>query len=127
MWNEPSRERLSKIPRLYETEEIPLEEKAIHLHFFMAGCDWFVAEYDGEDLFWGFAVLNGDLQNAEWGYISFGELKELKLKWLEVDCESEICWKIRPAREVDLLRKAQGWNAPAPAQMQKLNTERSRA
>ena len=29
MWNEPSKERLSRIPKLYATEETPLEEKLI--------------------------------------------------------------------------------------------------
>ena len=60
----------------------------IHLHFFISDCDWYIAEYDGDDLFWGFAILNGDLLNAEWGYISFAELKSIKINgWLEVDCE----------------------------------------
>ena len=62
MWNEPSTERLSKIPRLYETENIKAQDKMIHLHFFIGGCDWFVAEYDGQDLFWGFAILNQDYE-----------------------------------------------------------------
>ena len=109
MWNEPSQERLAKIPRLYETEHVPLPEKLVYLHFFMAGCDWYVAEYDGDDLFWGFAVLNNDYQNAEWGYISFTELKTLKVKWLEVDCEFEDFWEVRKACRVEAIRKVMGW------------------
>ena len=35
MWNEPSKERLAKIPKLYETENIPLPDKLIYLHFFI--------------------------------------------------------------------------------------------
>ena len=110
MWNEPTKERLSKIPKLYETEKTPARDKLIHLHFFIAGCDWYIAEYDGEDIFWGFAILNGDYEMAEWGYISFSELKSLKLKgWLEVDCEIEEAWPVKRAIEVDKIRKAQGW------------------
>jgi hypothetical protein len=52
MWNTPTKEELANIPRLYETENIPLKDKIIHMHFFIGGCDWFIAEYDGEDLFW---------------------------------------------------------------------------
>lgn len=104
MWNIPSEERLAKIPRLYETEHLPLEAKLIYLHFFIGGCDWYVAEYNGEDLFWGYTILNGDRQNAEWGYISFIELKALKLKWLEVDCELEDYWRVRKASEVNNIR-----------------------
>jgi len=67
MWNIPTQERLNRVPRLYETEKIPLKEKQIHLHFFIGSCDWYIAEFDGHDLFWGFCILNSDLQNAEWG------------------------------------------------------------
>ena len=110
MWNEPSKERLARIAKLYQTEEIPLQEKLIHLHFFIAGCDWFVAEFDGEDLFWGFAILNEDYEMAEWGYVSFQELKSIKVKgWLEVDCETEEAWRVRKAVEVEKIRIAQGW------------------
>ena len=105
MWNEPSKEKLAKIPRLYETENIPLKDKIIHLHFFISGCDWYIAEFDGEDLFWGFAILNNDLQNAEWGYISFRELKDIKVDgWLEIDCELEELWKVRKASEIEKIR-----------------------
>jgi len=115
MWNIPSKERLEKIPKLYETEPIPLKDKTIHLHFFIGGCDWYIAEYDGTDLFWGFACLNGDLQNAEWGYIPFSELKEIRINgWLEIDCETEDFWKIRPASEIELIRRANGWPMHIP-------------
>ena len=110
MWNIPSKERLAKIPKLYETEHIPLKGKMIHLHCFIGGCDWYIAEYDGTDLFWGFACLNGDLQNAEWGYISFSELKEIKVNgWLEIDCETEDVWRIKPASAIEEIRMAHGW------------------
>jgi len=105
MWNEPSKERLSRIPRLYETENKPLAEKMIHLHFFLGGCDWYVAEYDGEELFWGYAILNGDDRMAEWGYISFAELKRINLDGLEVDCELEEYWRVRKAKEIDRITK----------------------
>jgi len=105
MWNIPSEERLSKIPRLYETEHIPLKDKEIHLHFFIGGCDWYVAEFDGEDLFWGFAILNGDHRNSEWGYLSFEELKSIKANgWLEIDCETEYFWKVRKASEIKAIK-----------------------
>jgi hypothetical protein len=104
MWNVPSKERLDRIPRLYETENVPLKDKLIHLHFFIGGCDWYVAEYDGDDLFWGYAILNDDHQCAEWGYMSFGELKSIKIGWLEIDCETENSWQIKPAHQIDRIR-----------------------
>jgi hypothetical protein len=102
MWNEPTSKRLSRIPRLYETENVPLKDKMIYLHFFIGGCDWYVAEHDGEDLFFGYAILNNDYQMAEWGYVSFSELKSIKVKgWLEVDCETEDAWQVKKASEID--------------------------
>ncbi|MCK4485823.1 MAG: DUF2958 domain-containing protein [Desulfobacterales bacterium] len=117
MWNEPTKERLVKMPKLYETENVPLKDKLIRLHFFIGGCDWYISEYDGDDLFFGFAILNNDLQMAEWGYISFGELKPIKIDgWLEVDCELEEFWQAKRVIEIDKIRIAQGWlkenNAP---------------
>jgi len=110
MWNIPNKERMAKIPKLYETEHIALKEKLIHLHFFIGGCDWYVAEYDGKDLFWGFAILNNDYQMAEWGYIPFSELKSIKVQGrLEVDCELEEIWQVKRAIEIDKVRIAQRW------------------
>ena len=109
MWNEPSKERLAKIPRLYETEHLPLKEKQVFLHFYLGSAEWYICEFDGEDLFWGYAHL-GDDQNAEWGLVSFTELKSIKLQgWLEVDCEIEEAWEVRKASEIEKIRKAHGW------------------
>ena len=111
MWNAPTMYRLSQIPKLYETDELSIEEKLIYLHFFLAGSDWFVAEFDGTDTFFGFVILNGDLRNAEWGYFSFSELKHIKVRCLmEVDCELESHWKIRPASQVEKIAQVYGWN-----------------
>ena len=110
MWNEPTQDRLAKIPGLYETEHIPLQEKLIHLHFFIGGCDWYITEFDGGDLFFGFAILNNDYEMAEWGYVSFAELKAIKANgWCEVDCELEQFWQVRKACEVQKICEAQQW------------------
>lgn len=109
MWNVPSKDRLSRIPKLYQTEETPLAEKLIHLHFFLGGCDWYIAEYDGEDLFWGFAILNADYVNAEWGYISFQELQDIRTRQgFEIDCEPEDIWTPKIAGEIQKIREAGG-------------------
>ena len=104
MWNLPNGERLSVIPRLYETEHTPLQDKLIYLHFFIGGCDWYVAEYDENDLFWGFVILNNDFLNAEWGLFSFSELKAIQISGFEIDCELESYWKVRNAFEVQKIK-----------------------
>ena len=104
MWNIPTVKQLSKIPRLYETEKTSLSNKKIFIHFFLGNCDWYIAEYDGKDLFYGFTILNGWYDTAEWGYISFQELKDLRVKpGFEVD--REIDWKPVKASEIEKFQK----------------------
>ena len=70
-----------------ETEKVPLKDKPIYIHFFIGDCDWFISEYDGEDLFFGYAIIGNPIF-AEWGYISFTELKGVMVPpGFEVDCE----------------------------------------
>jgi len=107
MWNEPTKEMLARVPPLYETEPVPEKYKLIHLHFFIGGCDWYVAEYDGEDVFFGFAILNNDFEMAEWGYTSFTEIKEISVRGIEIDCE--LNWRPRRAVEIEKIRQARGW------------------
>jgi len=115
MWNPPSESALRKLPRLYETEDVEAKEKLIYLHFFVAGSDWFVAEYDGEDVFFGFACLNGWKDCAEWGYISFQELRDLKVrqsfggKVMYLEVEYDEYWDVRKAKDVKLISECQGW------------------
>ena len=116
MWNEPTKERLDKVPRLYETENVPLKEKLVHLHFFIGGCDWYICETDSKDLVWGFCILNNDYEMAEWGYVSLSELRSIKIDgWIEVDCELEELWEVKKAKEIDKIRIAQGWRDPENA------------
>lgn len=110
MWNTPSTTRLQKIPGLYTTESTPLRDKLIHLHFFIGGCDWYVAESDGFDICWGFAVLNADGQNGEWDYFSLSELEQIYIHGVEVDCELEEFWTVRPAAQIERISCAHSWN-----------------
>lgn len=99
MWNRPSQDELDQLPRLYATEDVPAKDKQILMHFFLGGCDWYAAEFDGEDIFFGFVILNSDYQNSEWGYFSLRELAAVKLDgWLEVD--RDLHWQKRPASQV---------------------------
>ena len=108
MRNEPSEERLARIIRLYETEAIPTKDKIIHLHFFICGSDWYLSEFDGEDLFFGYAILNGDQQNAEWGYSSFSDIKFMNVDCIEIDCELEEFWIPKPVPEIPTIKVMEG-------------------
>jgi len=104
MWNVPTKRQLNSIPGLYQTEHVSAKEKIIHMHFFIGGCDWYAVEFDGEDVFFGYAVLNGDMDNAEWGYFSLAELQSIAVHGMEID--RDLYWQPVPAGEVEALR---GW------------------
>ena len=84
MWNKPSKAQLSRIPEIYATEEIETDDKIIHMHFFIGGCDWWVTEFDGENTFFGFVNLNNP-QLAEWGYFTLNELDTININGIHVD------------------------------------------
>ena len=90
---------MARIPKLYETEGTPLGEKIIYEHFFIGNSDWYIAEYDGEDIFFGYAILGGDLEMAEWGYISFEELKEIKIP-PGFEVERDLYWNPKKAKDI---------------------------
>ncbi len=52
MWNVPSKKRLSKIP---------LDQKLIYLHFLIGGSDWYIAEFDSEEIFLATSFLTAIL------------------------------------------------------------------
>ena len=99
MWNKPTVKQLAALPSLYSTEKQKLDKKNIVMHFFIGGTDWFIAEYDPKErLFFGYTILNNDLEMAEWGYISLDELQSLKVRNIEVD--RDLHWKSKSFREV---------------------------
>jgi len=100
MWNKPTEKQLRELPVLYSSENIPIMEKIIHMHFFLGGCDWYAAEYDVESQnFFGFAILNNDYEMSEWGYFSFMELCDLKVEFLEID--RDLYFKPTMAKEIE--------------------------
>jgi hypothetical protein len=117
MWNEPTKEDLAKLPKLYETEDVPIKDKIVHMHFFLAGCDWFACEWDG-DRFFGYVVLNNDYQMAEWGYFSLSELKGIKVQSV-FEIDRDLHWKPTEARHVDKICKGMGW-PPSKKQVEHL-------
>ena len=109
MWSEPTEKQLAKLPALYTTEKVKIGDKKVMMHFFLGSCDWYAVEFDGEDRFFGFAILNGDTEMAEWGYFSLAEIKDIKKRlqpvsgvvnaFLEVD--RDVHWKPKKAREIE--------------------------
>ena len=66
---------LEKCPKIGETNN--MEEHPAIFHYFFGATDIFICEYDREDLLFGYNILNGDLQNSEWGYTSLSEITKI--------------------------------------------------
>lgn len=66
----------NKLPKLYETEYIPTEDKVAVAKFFhpWSNWTWYVIEYDGNDLCWG--IVSG--HETEFGYFSLSELSKVE-------------------------------------------------
>ena len=78
---------LKIIPDIGETDG--MKKHPLALHYFLGGSDWYIAEWDKKDLFFGYAILNGDLENSEWGYIDRKELLSIPLINLDLHCFGE--------------------------------------
>jgi len=88
---------INEMPKTYTTEGIKEEDKIIYLHYFYADSDWYVAEkeiHGDEAMAFGYAILHGDTEMAEWGYVSINEIKETG------KVELDFHWKPRPFKEV---------------------------
>jgi hypothetical protein len=114
MWNQPTPEELAKLPEAYSTEDKGLEDTIMHMHFFIGDSDWYVAEYHPRDrVFFGYAILGGDLQNSDWGYMSLDEMLEIKAGPLGIQIDRDMKFKPRPATDVDKIKEAydfKGWD-----------------
>lgn len=58
--------------------ETKLHDKGF-IHYFIGSSDWYVCEVDEDNVGFGYAILNGDIQNAEYGYIDLNEVTTLTL------------------------------------------------
>jgi hypothetical protein len=72
-------------PAIYE-QDGKGDDALVYLHYFSGGSDWYVLELEPRsDEAFGWTCLNGDLEMAELGYISIGELTangvELDFHW----------------------------------------------
>lgn len=70
------RDRAHKTPNIGETDG--MERHGLALHYFTSSCDWYICEWDREDEFFGYVILNNDLDCSEWGYINRRELLALE-------------------------------------------------
>jgi hypothetical protein len=89
---------IQTIPALYATEQVDLPDKQLLAHYFVGGCDWYVAELDPQT---GDAFGYADLGHGEWGYFNLVELEgTVASAWLVV--ERELNFRPTTARELGI-------------------------
>ena len=90
-----TKELSSKIPKLYSQEEV--SDPTVVAHYFTpyGRGDWFVIEWDGEDMMYGLA----DLGYPELGYFSLSELESAYRGGLPL-VERDLYWTPVPLSEV---------------------------
>lgn len=92
---------LSSAPDIYDTDGVPLAEKIVHARYFLGESSWLIFETDKEaGMAFGFAILNGDAQNAEMGYIHIMSLEgEEDSNGVVID--RDLDWEPKPFGQVD--------------------------
>ena len=94
---------IKRMPKTYDTENQKTDDKIVYLHYFYGGSDWYIVEKDMEEeqlQAFGYAILNGDMEMAEWSYISIEELKSTN--------KIELDFYFEPIRFGDLKKKWEG-------------------
>jgi hypothetical protein len=84
--------QLEKCPTLRATDGMNrtlVREHPAIFHYFCGATDIYVCEYDGEDTLFGFTILNGDLDNAEWGYTSLSEITSIPVMNIDYHFEEQ--------------------------------------
>ena len=64
--------RLKKCPIIKETDK--MKEHPAVFHYFYDETDIYICEYDRKEDMFGFAILNSDIFNSEWGYFSLPDV-----------------------------------------------------
>lgn len=86
----PPKAILDKIPKLYETENIPIPDKMVWLKYFGGAGTWYITElHEDRELGFGYCDLGVDM--PEWGYVSLVELEELSVAGGMIIIERD-CW-----------------------------------
>ena len=89
---------LIDIPKLHK-QDGKGQNAIVYLHYFVGGSDWFITEYDRENKeFFGYAILNGDVEMSEFGYMptEFFKNADYGMKTPELD----LYWKYKTLNEI---------------------------
>ncbi|MCX4554209.1 DUF2958 domain-containing protein [Streptomyces sp. NBC_01500] len=91
----PAPSVLATIPALYADEDVALQDRMMHLHYFAPVGDWYVSELNpGTGLAFGWA----DLGCGEWGYFELREMERVCRGLVIV--ERDLHWTPQRAKDI---------------------------
>lgn len=90
-----------RLPKLYETEGIPLDDKVAQVKFFspINGWEWYGVEYDPQTQTF-FGLVKG--WETEWGYFSLQEFEELNEQYPIPVIERDVTFKPTKIKDLNL-------------------------
>lgn len=91
------------IPDIYDTEDIPAEDKIIYVHYFASNVDFYIAEmnFENGDAF-GYTRFTDFPEGAEWGYIGLEELEQLSVHGGLIIVERDLYWEPVKFKEIKI-------------------------
>jgi len=96
------------------------DELTVYAHLFYGSSDWFITEYDGKDLLFGYTILNGDSMMSELGTIWLPELRDSGLVELDFYWEVKSLPQALHNSDPDYFKKPKDKEADAKAQAQRI-------
>lgn len=93
-----------QIPKLYDTEETPKEDKTVYVKYFSpySNWSWYVLEFDGVDMFFG--LVKGF--EVEYGYFSLSELANVTVFNGVPAVERDLSFAPQPLKEIETMLRA---------------------
>ena len=83
-----------EIPKLYE-QDGKGKNAVVYLHYFYGGSDWYITELDKKtNEAFGYAILNGDIQNSELGYMNLNEFADTN------GIDLDLYWSFKTLNEI---------------------------
>ena len=109
MINRPEESELLKLAQIEVDKNTPLEERVMHMHFFLDGHDWYLSEYNPfSRTFFGYYVPHDQYHKACWGHFNIDDLYYMRdYKNRRVTRNTD--WMPRRAMEIDRIRDAHTW------------------
>ena len=78
---------IAKIARQITTDDELVNNDGTHnvgFHYFVGNSDFYISEIKSDGLAFGYTILNGDIEMAEWGYQDLDEIINAS-QWIEMD------------------------------------------